>query len=51
MKRYTSQSKIKARDLGEQYINGRYAMAGVIAYYKSNCGSEFGRKYYELRML
>jgi hypothetical protein len=35
---------------GEQYITGRYAMAGVIAYWRSNLGSAWALKYWEQQL-
>jgi len=36
---------------GEQYITARYAMAGVIAYWKSNLGSAWALKYWEQQLI
>ena len=35
---------------GEKHLTARYAMAAVIAYWRSNCGSAFGLKYWETWM-
>jgi hypothetical protein len=49
-KSYVVKSKIRSKELGEDFLSARYAFAGLFAYYKTHCGTEFGRQYYELRL-
>lgn len=36
---------------GENNLVARNAMAGVVAYWRSNCGSDWALKYFERKML